>query len=155
TTGIEGYRDFLTRRDGDADLLHRRLASREEFFGALEADPIRSQRRIDRNVFLRNLRRRKPEPGLDRQTLFLLATAKLNQAERLGVDLGDTYGRIGGEGEPPERIYLALEEHSPTRLLAYVVDIFDLPFQVVVPPLVMRQFVKINVFLPERIGFAF
>ena len=26
--GIEGYRDFLVRRDGDADLLHRRLGSR-------------------------------------------------------------------------------------------------------------------------------
>jgi hypothetical protein len=154
-SGIEGYRAYLTRRDGDADLLHRRLASREEFFSALEADPVRSTRPIDRNVFLRNLRRRRPEPGVDRETLFLLATAKLNQAERFGVDLGDTYGRIGGEDEPPERVYLALEEHYHTRLLAYVLDVFDLPFQVVVPPLVMRQFVKINVFLPERLGFAF
>ena len=71
------------------------------------------------------------------------------------MDLGDTYGRIGREDEPPERMYLALEEHYHTRLLAYVLDIFDLPFQVVVPPFVMRQFVKINVFLPERFGFAF
>jgi hypothetical protein len=153
--GIEGYRDYLTRRDGDADLLHRRLASREEFFAGLEADPVRSTRHIDREVFMRNLRRRRPEPGVDRQTLFLLATAKLNQAERFGVDLGDTYGRIGGEDEPPERVYLALEEHYHTRLLAYVLHVFGLPFQVVVPPLVMRQFVKINVFLPERLGFAF
>jgi hypothetical protein len=154
-SGIEGYRAYLTRRDGAADLLHRRLTSREEFFSALEADPVRSTRHIDRNVFLRNLRRRRPEPGVDRETLFLLATAKLNQAERFGVDLGDTYGRIGGEDEPPERVYLALEEHYHTRLLAYVLDVFDLPFQVVVPPLVMRQFVKVNVFLPERLGFAF
>jgi hypothetical protein len=153
--GIEGYRDYLTRRDGDADLLHRRLASREEFFAWLEADPVRSTRHNDRAVFMRNLRRRRPEPGVDRQTLFLLATAKLNQAERFGVDLGDTYGRVGGEDEPPERVYLALEEHYHTRLLAYVLDMFGLPFQVVVPPLVMRQFVKINVFLPERLGFAF
>jgi hypothetical protein len=153
--GIEGYRDYLARRDGDADLLHRRLASREEFFAGLETEPVRSTRHIDRDVFMRNLRRRRPEPDVDRQTLFLLATAKLNQAERFGVDLGDTYGRIGGEDEPPERVYLALEEHYHTRLLAYVLEIFGLPFQVVVPPLVMRQFVKINVFLPERLGFAF
>jgi hypothetical protein len=153
--GIQGYRDYLTRRDGVADLLHRRLASREEFFAELEADPVRSTRHIDREVFMRNLRRRRPEPGVDRQTLFLLATAKLNQAERFGVDLGDTYGRIGGEDEAPERVYLALEEHYHTRLLAYVLQVFGLPFQVVVPPLVMRQFVKINVFLPERLGFAF
>jgi hypothetical protein len=153
--GIEGYRDYLARRDGEADLLHRRLASREEFFAGLEADPVRSARCIDRQVFTRNLHRRRPEPGVEPEMLFLLATAKLNQAERFGVDLGDTYGRVGREGEPPERMYLALEEHYHTRLLAYVLDVFDLPFQVVVPQFVMRQFVKINVFLPERFGFAF
>ena len=153
--GIEGYRDYLTRRDGEADLLHRRLASREAFFAGLEADPVRSTRVIDRQVFTRNLHRRRPEPSVEPQTLFLLATAKLNQAERFGVDRGDTYGRIGRDNEPPERIYLALEEHYHTRLLAYVLDVFDLPFQVVVPPFVMRQFVKINVFMPERLGFAF
>jgi hypothetical protein len=154
-SGIEGYRDFLTRRDGDADLLHRRLSSREKFFSALETDPIHSSYPIDRNMFLRNLRRRRPEPDVDPKMLFLLATAKLNQAERFGVDLGDTYGRIGGEDQAPERIYLALEEHYHTRLLAYVLDMFGLPFQVVVPPLVMRQFVKMEVFLPERFGFPF
>lgn len=31
-TGIEGCRDFLTERDGEADLLNRRLANREQFF---------------------------------------------------------------------------------------------------------------------------
>ncbi len=154
-TGIEGYRVYLAHRDGDADLLHRRLANREEFFSSLEADPVRSAHPIDRRVFLRNLRRRRPEQGLPREMLFLLATAKLNQAERFGVDLGDTYGRIGGEDQPPERVYLALEEHYHTRLLAYVLDIFGLPFQVVVPPFVMRQFVKMEVFLPEQIGFPF
>jgi hypothetical protein len=154
-TGIEGYREFLAHRDGDADLLHRRLTNREEFFVSLQTDPVRSDRAIDRHAFMKNLRRRRPEPGLSREMLFLLATAKLNQAERFGVDLGDTYGRIGGEDAPPERVYLALEEHYHTRLLAYVLDIFGLPFQVVVPPLVMRQFVKMEVFLPERIGFMF
>ncbi|MCV7092511.1 hypothetical protein [Mycobacterium interjectum] len=154
-TGIEGYREYLAHRDGDADLLHRRLANREDFFASLEADPVRSHRPIDRQVFLRNLRRRRPEPALPREMLFLLATAKLNQAERFGVDLGDTYGRIGGEDKPPEGVYLALEEHYHTRLLAYVLDVFGLPFHVVVPPFVMRQFVKMEVFLPERFGFPF
>jgi hypothetical protein len=36
-----------------------------------------------------------------------------------------------------------------------VLDIFGLPFQVVTPPLVMRQFVKTAVFLPERMSFMF
>jgi hypothetical protein len=153
-TGIDGYRVYLARRDGEADLLNRRLANREEFFAALEADPIRSARRIDRDVFARNLRRRRPEPGVDRDMLFLLATAKLNQAERFGVGLGETYGRNSSDDTLPERVYMELEEHYHTRLLAYVLDIFGLPFQVSPPPLVMRQFVKLNVFLPERFSFA-
>ena len=155
STGIDGYRTYLEKRDGDADLLNRRLASREEFFNGLEADPVRSRHVIDERVFTRNLRRRRPEPGVDRQTLFLLATAKLNQAERFGVGLGETYGINSGDDVPPERVYMELEEHYHTRLLAYVLDVFGLRFQVVPPPFVMRQFVKLAVFLPERVGFAF
>jgi hypothetical protein len=155
TAGIEGYRDYLVQRDGHADLLHRHLATREEFFGGLVADPVRSTRHIDRGVFARNLHRRRPEPGLSREMLFVLATAKLNQAERFGVGLGETYGHNSGDDTPPERVYMELEEHYHTRLLAYVLDIFGLPFHVSPPPFVMRQFVKLNVFIPERIGFAF
>jgi hypothetical protein len=155
STGIDGYRTYLAKRDGDADLLNRRLASREEFFKGLEANPIRSTHVIDQQVFTRNLRRRRPEPGVDRQTLFLLATAKLNQAERFGVGLGETYGNNSGDDVPPERVYMELEEHYHTRLLAYVLDVFGLQFRVVPPPFVMRQFVKLAVFLPERLGFAF
>ena len=154
-TGIEGYRHYLACRDGDADLLNRRLASREEFFAGLAADPVRSKHHIDRKVFARNLRRRRPEPGVDRRMLFLLATAKLNQAERFGVGLGEAYGNNSGDDVPPERVYMELEEHYHTRLLAYVLDIFGLPFQVVAPPLVMRPFVKTAVFLPERMSFMF
>jgi len=154
-TGIEGYREFLARRDGEADLLNRRLSNREQYFNELEHNPVRSTHSADRATFLRNLRRRKPEDGLDKKMLFLLATAKLNQAERFGVGLGETYGYNSGEDRPPERAYMELEEHYHTRLLAYALDVFDLTFQVVAPPFVMRQFVKMNVFLPERLGFAF
>jgi hypothetical protein len=154
-TGIEGYRDFLARRDGEADLLNRRLANREQFLNKLGANPVRSAHPADRPTFLRNLRRRRPEPGLDSKMLFLLATAKLNQAERFGVGLGETYGRNSDENLPPENVYLELEEHYHTRLLAYALDIFDLTFQVVPPPFLMRQFVKTSVFLPERLSFLF
>lgn len=152
---VEGYRDFLAKRDGEADLLNRRLANREQFFSDLEANPVRSAHPADRHLFLRNLRRRRPEPGLDKKMLFLLATAKLNQAERFGVGLGETYGRNSDENLPPENVYLELEEHYHTRLLAYALDVFDLTFQVVPPPFVMRQFVKTGVFLPARLGFLF
>jgi hypothetical protein len=152
---IEGYRQFLHNRDGEADLLNRRLANREEFFETLVANPIRSGNPADRATFSRNLHRRRPEPGLNGKMLFLLATAKLNQAERFGVGLGETYGQNSDDDVPPERVYLELEEHYHTRLLAYILDMFDLTFQVVPPPFVMRQFVKMAVFIPKRLGFAF
>ncbi|HJQ84916.1 MAG TPA: hypothetical protein VKA21_12615 [Candidatus Binatia bacterium] len=152
-TGIDGYRQYLAERNGAPDPLRRRLERREEFFAAIDADPVRSRRTIDPDTFSLNLRRRHPNAGLGRELAWLLATAKLNQAERFGVGLGETYGRTGKRA--PEAIYLELEEHYHTRLLAYVLDMFDLPFQVVPPPLVMRQFVKLSVFLPERPGLPF
>ena len=155
TTGLDGYRDFLRRRDGEADLLNRRLQNREQFFSDVETNPVRSIHPADRSTFLRNLRRRKPETGSDSKMLFLLATAKLNQAERFGVGLGETYGMNSDEEVPPERVYIELEEHYHTRLLAYVLDVFDLTFQVVPPAFVMRQFVKTSVFMPERLGIMF
>lgn len=153
--GIDGYRDFLKRRDGEADLLNRRLTNRERFIDSLESNPVRSRQPADQPTFLRNLHRRRPEPGLDRKMLFLLATAKLNQAERFGVALAEAYGLASDEDLRPERVYIELEEHYHTRLLAYVLDVCDLTFQVVPPPFVMRQFVKIEVFLPARLQFLF
>jgi len=152
--GIDGYRRYLAERNGTPDLLRRRLERREEFFATIEADQVRSQRTIDRDSFLRHLRRRHPDATMSRELAWLLATAKLNQAERFGVGLGETYGRNSGNG-PPEAVYIELEEHYHSRLLAYALDMFDLPFQVVPPPLVMRQFVKVAVFLPELIRFPF
>jgi hypothetical protein len=154
-TGIDGYLEFLVERDGEADLLNRRLSHREEYFADIENDRVRSTRHIDQDVFNANMKRRRPTLGLDPQMLFLLATAKLNQTERFGVALGEAYGINSGDDRPPERVYIEIEEHYHTKLLAYVLDMFGLQFQVCPPPLIMRQFVKLNVFIPERLGAAF
>ncbi|GAC1399730.1 MAG: hypothetical protein NVS4B6_04330 [Mycobacterium sp.] len=154
STGIDGYMEFLVERGGVADVLNRRLSIREDYFARIETDPVRSSCPIDQNIFNSNLKRRRSESGLSQQMLFLLATAKLNQTERFGVALGEAYGINSGKDRPLERVYIELEEHYHTKLLAYVLDIFGLEFQVAPPPLVMRQFVKL-VFVRERIGVAF
>ena len=154
-TGIDGYRVYLQRRDGEADLLNRRLAGREDFFGGLEADPVRSATPSTAAHSCGTCAVAGPSRVWTARCCFFLATAKLNQAERFGVGLGETYGLNSGDDLPPERVYMELEEHYHTRLLAYVLDIFGLPFQVVAPPFVMRQFVKTAVFLPERMSFMF
>lgn len=154
-TVIEQYRSYLVARDGDADLLNRRLSRREEFFADIEAAPVRSRRTIDVDSFERGLRSKRPAAELSPELAFLLATAKLNQAERFGVGLGETYGRNSARGLPPERVYLELEEHYHTRLLAYVLDVFGLPFRVCPPSILLRQFVKLTVFVPEGPSFPF
>ena len=153
--GLDGYRAFLIERDGDADLLNRSLARRDDFFHSIEHEVVRSSLAVDRATFFENLHRRQPEDGLSPQIYWLLATAKLNQAERFGVGLGETYGLNSGEDAPVERVYLELEEHYHSRLLGYVLDMFDLPFQVVPPSPLMRQLVKTAVFVPRWFSAPF
>lgn len=155
SSGIEGYREYLRERNGEADLLNRRLAHRETFFADIEANPIRSGRIIDVGAFEWGMQSRSPAKDMSPEVAFLLATAKLNQAERFGVGLGETYGKNSAGDTLPERVYTELEEHYHTRLLAYVLDMFGLPFRVTPPRFVMRQFVKLAVFIPESWSFAF
>lgn len=149
---ILGYRRFLAARDGQADLARDTLSRREEFYRRIEAEPVRSRRCFDRAVFLRNLRRRRPEPGLDERMLWLLATAKANQAERFGVDLGKLYGRIPDEDEEPESVHVLLQETYHTRTLADVIATFGLPVPRRPPSLATRCLIRLMVFnpLPDR-----
>src|SRR5262245_55440260 len=91
--GVSGYRAFLLRTEGAADPLRYQLAERERFFAAIEGSRPRATYIADRDVFLRNLRAGRPQSGLGRRMLWLLATARLNQSERFGVGLGEVYGK--------------------------------------------------------------
>jgi hypothetical protein len=82
--GIVRYLEFLVARDGDADLLRHGLSKREAFFDNLARSPVSSCAPIDRATYFRNIARRRPEPGLEPRMLWILATAKANQAERFG-----------------------------------------------------------------------
>lgn len=141
------YRSFLAKRDGEADLSRHRLARREELFDRLARQPVQSTARIDQIAFRRNLARRRPERNLDARMLWLLATAKANQAERFGVGLAELYGRI--TPNDPVRVHIALQEFYHTRILADVVAIFGLPVHMGPPPLVARLIVKTIVGTPE------
>lgn len=90
--GVPGYREFLIRTEGAADPVRRQLARREQLFAELSSHP-RPLYAADPEAFVRNLRAPRPEPGLDRRMLWLLATAKLNQSERFGIGLGEVYAR--------------------------------------------------------------
>jgi hypothetical protein len=102
TQGIARYQEFLVARDGDADLLRHRLSKRELFFDNLERNPVRSYAPIDRAAYFRNIAKRRSEPGLEPRMLFIVATAKVNQAERFGVGLTKLLGRVNA-GRPRAR----------------------------------------------------
>jgi hypothetical protein len=148
--GMDGYRSFLARRDGAPDPRRHTLAEREALFAALAAAPLRSRASIDGDAYRRNLCRRRPERDLDERVLWLLATAKANQAERFAVGLADAYGRVPAEDEDPVRLHLHLQELYHTRILADVVAIFGLPVHPAPPPLLTRTFVKLMVLAPPQ-----
>jgi hypothetical protein len=147
---MQGYRHFLRARDGAPDLRRHTLAGREAFFAALAAAPVRSQVAIDRDAYRRNLRRRRLEPGLDARVLWLLATAKSNQAERFGVGLAEAYGRVPAEDEDPVRLHLHLQELYHTRILADVVALFDLAVHPAPPPVLTRGLISAMVLMPPQ-----
>ena len=149
--GVAAYREFLLRREGAADPLRFRLERREEFFAEFETNRPRARYEADREVFLRNLRARRPEEGLDQRMLWLLATAKLNQSERFGVGLGQVYGKEQDKFETePERLYVGLQEHYHSRILADVIAMFGLPFPTIPPKAALRATIRLFVALPHE-----
>lgn len=149
--GVAGYREFLLRREGAADPIRFQLAEREHFFAEFESNRPRARYAADRRVFLRNLRARQPETGLDQKMLWLVATAKLNQAERFGVGLGEIYGKDQDKFETePERLYVQLQERYHSRILADVISMFGLPFPTVPPRLALRTTIRLFVALPHE-----
>jgi len=147
---LDGYRRFLAARDGAPDLQRHRLARRESFFAALDAAPVQSRSPIDRAAFQRNLRRRQPERDVDDRMLWLLASAKANQAERFGVGFSELYGRVPTVDEDPVRVHMHLQETYHTRILADVVELFGVSVQPAPPTALNRALIKLMVLSPPR-----
>ena len=152
---ILGYRRFLEQRDGRPDVYGDTLSEREVFLAELAHAPVRSRRTFDRKTFLANLARRRPEPGLDERMVWLLATAKANQAERFGVELSKLYGLAPDEDDTEtEQLHVLLQETYHTRTLADVVAIFGLPVPRRPPSASTRFFIKLMVFNPLPEAFV-
>jgi hypothetical protein len=146
--GIVRYLEFLVARDGDADLLRHRLSKREAFFDNLARSPVSSCALIDRATYFRNIARRRPEPGLEPRMLWILATAKANQAERFGVGLSELLGHV--DAEDPARLHVTLQEAYHTRTLADIVAMFGLPVPARPPRVLVRLLIHMMVSAPEH-----
>jgi len=149
---VHGYRRFLEARDGTVDIAHETLSNREAFFRTIDERVVHSAWRPDPETFLRNIAQDRPEPGLDEKMLWLLATAKVNQGERFGVELGKLCGLTPTLDTQPEQVHVLLQETYHTRTLADVVAIFGLRVPLRPPPRSTRRMIQLIVFapIPER-----
>jgi hypothetical protein len=84
--------------------------------------------------------------------LWLLATAKANQGERFGVELGKLYGLTPSLDDDPEQVHVLLQETYHMRTLVEVVRMFGLQVPLRPPPASTRHMIELMVFtpLPER-----
>jgi hypothetical protein len=152
SAAIEGYRSFLEARDGQPDLDRNLLPVREDFYREIERAAVRSRRAFPRHTFLRGVSGDVDAVRQDRRLLWLVATAKANQAERFGVELGRLYGLGPSEDGDPERTHVVLQEGYHTRTLADVVAMFGLRIPQQPPRRSARWLIHAMVFnpLPER-----
>src|SRR5262245_22284826 len=113
------YLAYLRARDGTPDLARQRFDVRERFFAEIDAAPVcwRGPPLVDQAVFDRNYARRSPERGLDEATLWALATAKTNRAERFGVERELEAHGVPPNAEDDPKVYVQVEEFYHTRIL--------------------------------------
>jgi hypothetical protein len=107
---------------------------------------------VDQGVFDRNHERPTPERGLDEATLWAVATAKTNRAERFGVEysLAHDPHATGADSDP--HAYIQVEEFYHTRILKDALRTIGLRMDVLPPALSVRTLVRSMVHLPPQYG---
>jgi hypothetical protein len=154
--GVTEYRRFLQHTEGIADAVRLRLERREQFFAEFEQNRPHACYQPDIELFRRSMFRRRADTGLSPEMLWLTATAKLNQAERFGVGLGELFGKDQDKFETqPERLYVQLQEHYHTRILAEVLSMFGLALPTVPPSPGLRTMIALFVALPHEWTLSF
>lgn len=123
---------YLRSRDGVPCLGTRTLSRREEAYRAKDRSPVRraGEPIVDPIVFHRNLERCAPEPGLDPATLWALAVAKGNRAERFGVENKLRLQGFEPGGADDLLTYVEIQEVYHTKLLLRVLDVLGLQCEV-------------------------
>jgi len=111
------YMSYLRERDGEPCLETRTLSRREALLVRMGSAARTASVRVDVAAFRRNLDRRTPEAGLDPATLWALAVAKGNRAERYGVEHKLATRGFESSGRDDILTYVELQECYHTRLL--------------------------------------
>jgi hypothetical protein len=146
TRQLAAYLAFLERRDGLADRAARTLTTRDRFFEALDAQPLRSKLVVDAEAFREALHG--PIGTADRRLLWLLVAAKANRGERYGVE------RMLARRRSPRRpqdAFVPLEEVYHTRILLDACALFGLEVALAPPPPVTRRLIALMEEIPDAL----
>ncbi|MBK8259282.1 MAG: hypothetical protein IPK82_42325 [Polyangiaceae bacterium] len=127
------YLRYLKERDGHADLKTRTFERREAFFAEVTAAKASGKSPIDAEAFARNLGRCEPEPGLNDATLWALAVAKGNRAERMGVETKLAAKGFEKAGDDDPLTYVEIQEIYHTRQLLHVLRLVGVPCEIGLP----------------------
>lgn len=146
------YLAYLKGRDGRLDFGRRTLSGREPFFERLAADPVRTDAPLDREAFHRNHAAKRPERGLSREVLWLLAIAKANRTEYYGMEQHIVVNGILDGDAADTQAYVDMQEVYHTRILLDVLRCFDLEIEIGQPDLASRVAVQAMVRLPQRLA---
>lgn len=146
------YLAYLRGRDGIPDMRTQRFDVRERFFAELDANPSCwvGPMPVDQAVFDRNHDRRMPEPNLDEATLWALATAKTNRAERYGVEYALSFNSPQLDAATDPHAYIQIEEFYHTRILRDALATIGLRMEMGKPALTTRAMVRAMVWLPDQ-----
>lgn len=148
----DDYLKYLKGKEGQLNLAKRTMSGREPFFERLADDPVRAQIAIDQACFHRNHAADRPESGLTREMLWLLAIAKGNRTECYGMEAHIVVnGILDGEAADTQA-YVDMQEVYHTRILLDVLRCFDLEIEVGKPALASRIAVQAMVRLPQRLA---
>lgn len=136
----EEYVAYLRQRDGEPDLENRRFSVRELFFQRLLEQPVQwsGPLPVEPSVFQQNEVRPSPQKGLDDLTLWALAVAKANRAERDGVEYALQRTDYSTRTADDPLTYIEIEEFYHTRILRDVLDVVGLEMQYLPPPVTTR-----------------
>ena len=151
-SAADRYLVYLKGRDGRLDFASRTLSGREPFFERLAADPVRTDAPLDRESFHRNHSAKRPESGLSREVLWLLAIAKANRTEYYGMEQHIIVNGILDGDAADTQAYVDMQEVYHTRILLDVLRCFDLEIEIGEPDFASRVAVQAMVRLPQKLA---
>jgi hypothetical protein len=151
-TAAAHYFQYLKGKEGHLNLAARTLSGREPFFIRLAEDPVRVELPIDREAFHRAHAQTRPDPGLSRELLWLLAIAKGNRTEYYGMEAHIVVNGILDGDKADTQAYVDMQEVYHTRILLDVLRCFDLEIEVGQPAFASRVAVQLMVRLPQRLA---